>query len=196
MRRFSLRVRLARLRLSRRRHALPAFGVSTCLLAMGTLQAVRPDGRLHVHALSAGRGEAVLIRGPTGRTALVVGGRVDSGMLASQVADHLAVWEHKLDSVLRLDPAADAGLGLTLARYPADRGIFASDEDERVDLGGGAALDVYANGANAPDNQAGPQVTVSFGQVWLLVLGPTAPSRLPSELVSDGTELWASSDGD
>ena len=125
----------------------------------------------------------------------MVGGRVDSGMLASQVADHLAVWEHKLDSALGRDPSAEAGLELTLTRYPADQRINV-DQDERINLGGGAALDVYANVAEAPDSQPAPRVTVSFGQVWLLVLGPTAPSRLPSELVSDGTELWASSDGD
>ena len=187
-----LRVCLAGLSLSRR-YAVPALGVSTSLVAIGMLQLVRPDGRVHVHALSVGRGEAVLIRGPTGRTALVVGGRVDSGMLASQVADHLAVWEHKLDSVVRLDSAAEAGLGLTLARYPADRRINAPAEDDRIDLGGGAALDVYANGA---DGQTGRQVTVSFGHVWLLILGRSPPLlAAPTELVSDGTDVWTSSDG-
>jgi hypothetical protein len=191
-----LHVRLARLRLAQPQYSLPALGIAASLVAMGTLELVRPDGRLHMHALSTGRGEAVLIRGPTGRTALVAAGRVDAAMLASQVADHLAVWEHKLDGVVPLDAAAEAGLGLTLARYPADRRINAQTDDERIDLGGGAALDVYANGANAPNGQAGPRATVSFGQLWLLVLAPP-PLRptVPTELVSDGTDLWATSDG-
>jgi len=106
-----LRARLAGLGLSRRLYAMPALGVSTSLVAIGMLQLVRPDGRVHVHALSVGRGDAVLIRGPTGRTALVVGGHVDSGMLASQVANHLAVWEHKLDSVLPLIRPRTLGWG-------------------------------------------------------------------------------------
>jgi len=183
-----LRVRLARLRLAERRFTLPAASVCAGLAAIAMLELVRPDGKLHVDALSVGRGEAVFIRGPTGRTALVVRGHVDSAMLASQVADHVAVWEHKLDGVLRLDPAAEAGLGLTLARYPPDWRTNA-EQDERVDLGGGAALDVYAN---APDNQATRRVTVSFGQVWLLVLDSATG---PGELVSDGTSVWAVSDG-
>jgi competence protein ComEC len=186
-----LRVRCARLNLSRRRYALPAMGVTASLAAMGMLELVRHDGHLHVDALSAGRGQAVLIRGPTGRTALVVAGRVDSAMLASQVADHLAVWEHRLDSVLPLDSAAEAGLASTLARYPADWRINAPIEDERIDLGGGAAIDTYSSAADG-QAVAQPQVAVSFGQVWLLVLRRSPPPNL----ISDGNALWTASDGD
>src|SRR5260370_34497792 len=103
-------------------------------------------------------------------------------MLASQVADNLAVWEHKLDAALPLDARAEAGLGLTLARYPAGQRVSA-DVDRRVDLGGGAVLDVYAHTASAPAHS----VTVSFGQAWLLVFGRSPPSHL----VSDGNALWA-----
>jgi hypothetical protein len=185
-----VRVRLARLKLSRKRYALPTVSVATSLVAIGTLHMVTPDARLHVEPLSAGRGQAVLIRGPTGRTALVVAGRVDSALLASQVADHLAVWEHKLSAALALDAASDAGLGPTLARYPADQRISA-ERDERVDLGGGAVLDVYATASHSAQTS---QVTVSFGQVWLPVLGRSPP--VAYELVSDGTTAWASTDGD
>jgi competence protein ComEC len=187
-----VRLRWARLRLPRRRYAVPAVGVCTSLLAVGTLHMVGPDARLHVEPLSAGRGQAVLIRGPTGRTALVVAGRVDSALLVSQVADHLAVWEHKLSAALALDAASDAGLGPTLARYPADQRISA-DHDDRVDLGGGAVLDVYVTTTSSSTEPS--QVTVSYGQVWLRVLGRSPP--LTSELVSDGTAVWSpNSDGD
>ena len=112
-------------------------------------------------------------------------------MLAGHVADHLAVWEHKLSAALALDAASDAGLGPTLARYPADQRISA-ERDARVDLGGGAVLDVYVTASPSTETS---QVTVSFGQVWLRVLGPAPP--LSSELVSDGTAVWApNSDGD
>jgi competence protein ComEC len=180
-----LRLWWARLRLRERRWSLPAACVCAGLAAVALLQLVRPDGRLHVQALGAGRGEAVFIRGPTGRTALVVGGRVDGSMLAAQVADRLAVWEHALDRVVRLDAAAEAGLGPTLARYPAEQRSNA-DQDQRIDLGGGAVLDVYAE--SEPDSQSTPRAAVSFGSVWLPL------PRQAEELVSDGTALWAASD--
>ncbi|HEV7662495.1 MAG TPA: ComEC/Rec2 family competence protein, partial [Chloroflexota bacterium] len=104
---------------------------------------VRPDGQLHVVALDAGQGDALFIRGPTGQTAVLARGRVDSARLASEVAQQLAVWEHKLDIALALDAAAESGMATTLGRYPADRRLTPA-EDDRIDLGGGAVLDVYA----------------------------------------------------
>jgi ComEC/Rec2-related protein len=158
----------------------PGACVATCLAVAVVLQVVRPDGRLHVQRLAVGRGEAVFIRGPTGRTALVVSGRLDAVQLASQVAARLAVWEHRLDSVLELDPAAQAGLGLTLARYPAEQHVDAA-AGARVDLGGGAGLDVYPSGG-----QPAPDVSISFGRVWL----PLWPAALPAvDLVSDGSDI-------
>jgi hypothetical protein len=196
----AVRLRCARLRLTERRWSVPAASVCASLAAVALLQLVRPDGRLHVQGLRAGLGQAVFIRGPTGQTALVVGGRVDAALLAGQVADHLAVWEHKLDNVLQLDAAAESGLGPTLARYPADQRLNA-EQDERMDLGGGAVLDVYAT---APDNPRAPRVALSFGTVWLPLFGhPPPPDETqnqrelaPSEVVSDGTELWAISDSE
>jgi competence protein ComEC len=159
----------------------PGACVATCLAVAVVLQVVRPDGRLHVQRLAVGRGEAVFIRGPTGRTALVVSGRLDAVQLASQVAARLAVWEHRLDSVLELDPAAQAGLGLTLARYPAEQHVDAA-AGARVDLGGGAGLDVYPS-----EGQPAPDVSISFGRVWL----PLWPAALPAvDLVSDGSDIW------
>jgi competence protein ComEC len=177
----------------------PAACLALCLVAALLLQLVRPDGRVHVHSLAQTRGEAVLIRGPTGRTALVVGGRLDGAQLAAQVADHLDVWEHRLDAVLQLDSDAQAGLGLTLARYPAAQQLDAAT-DARLDLGGGAALDIYAAEA-----QSSPGVSVSFGRVWLPLAGRPprpatidrsqlvpGPGALPAaDQVSDGIDVWA-----
>jgi competence protein ComEC len=144
-----------------------ASAISACLAASAVLIAIKPDGQLHVVRLDAGAGDAVFIRSPNGQTALVVGGKMDATRLASQVAEHLALWEHKLDSLVQLDSAADAGLGLTLARYPADR-FLTADRDMRIDLGGGAALDIYASA------RAG--VSISNGRRWIPISGkPPAP---------------------
>jgi hypothetical protein len=178
-----LRLWWARLRLGQRPWSRPAAGVCACLAAIALLQLVRPDGQLHMYLLNAGRGDAVFIRGPTGHSTLVVGGRVDAAMLAGQVAEHLALWEHKLDNAINLDAAADAGLGLTLAHYPADQRLN-TEQDARIDLGGGAALDVYAY---APESRAA-RVAVSFGNIWLPLFGQRPA---PSELASDGIDLWA-----
>jgi len=172
--------------------------LAACLAAGVLLQLIRPDGRLHVQRLAQTRGEAVFIRGPTGRTLLVVDGRLDGAHLADQVAECLAVWEHRLDAVLELDPSTQTGLSFTLGRYPAEQRLDAAD-DARLDLGGGAAVDVYGSAA-----QATPAVSISFGSVWLSLVGrPPAPeasvgwSSSPPQaagpaghLVSDGTDVW------
>ena len=159
---------------------LPGACLATCLAVIALLQMVEPDGRLHVQHLALSRGEAVLIRGPTGRTALVVSGRVDGAQLASQAATHLSVWEHRLDSVLQLDPAAQAGLGPTLARYPPER-QFDATVDAHIDLGGGAALEV-----RQVDGQPLAHVSIGYGRIELLL------NTLPAaELVSDGVAIWS-----
>jgi len=169
--------------------------LAACLAAGVLLQLVRPDGRLHVQRLAQTRGEAVFIRGPAGRTLLVVGGRLDGAHLADQVAECLAVWEHRLDAVLELDPSAQTGLSFTLGRYPAELRLDAAD-DARLDLGGGAAVDVYGSAA-----QATPAVSISFGSVWLSLVGrppapdasvgwSSSPPQAAGHLVSDGTDVW------
>ena len=84
----------------------------------------------------------MLIRGPTGRLALVVAGRADAVALVSEVADHLAVWEHRLDSVVVLDQSASKSLNVTLGRYPAGQLIEAGSGDAEIDAGGGVNLEV------------------------------------------------------
>jgi competence protein ComEC len=144
-----------------RRYSRPwtfAAAITAGLAATAVMLAIKPDGQLHVDRLDAGGGDALFIRGPTGRTALVVGGKLDASRLASRVAEHLALWDHKLDSLVRLDSAADPGLGLTLSRYPADI-VLDANRDARIDLGGGAVLDVYAAPA--------PGVSIGYGEQWI-----------------------------
>jgi hypothetical protein len=199
----------------------PAACIFACLVAAGTLYLVRPDGRLHVQALDAGRGEAVLIRGPTGRLALVLSGKLNPVQLVSQVADHLAVWEHKLDALVVLDAASRTAIGPLSARYPADQELDGAT-DSRLDLGGGAALDVYA-AESQPVTASTPQppvsadrsyaasVSLTLENVWLPIVGqpPSPPPRDLSRqsalagtrprvgvaLISDGLEVWATTAG-
>jgi competence protein ComEC len=121
----------------------PGAYLGVCLAALLLLNLVRPDGRVHVETLDVGRGQATFIRGPGGRTALVVAGHADAVSLLGQVGAHLAVWEHRLNTAVALDSSAHKALGLTLARYPADQLIDAATP-ARLDMGGGAALDVTA----------------------------------------------------
>jgi hypothetical protein len=141
--------------------------IGTLLAARGVLGLVRPDGQLHVERLALARGEAVFIRGPTGRTVLVAKGRIQPPSLLREVAGHLAVWEHKLDAAVQLDAASERALALALARYPADEHLVpTADKEQHVDLGGGAALDI-----SVPDGR----VSVSY-----------APSRPRSDLTTSG----------
>jgi competence protein ComEC len=146
----------------------PALVAASALIGLSTVLLVRPDGRVRIEVLSVAPGQAVLIRGPTGRTALVAAGRVDARALASQISEYLAVWEHGLHAAIDLDPEAAARLELTLERYPAQERLDGS-HDGRVDLGGGAAVDLYARTPTLPG------VAVSFGHTWVRVFGQPPP---------------------
>jgi competence protein ComEC len=117
---------------------LPRWGlIGTSICALALIGLLQPDGRTSVSELALSSGQAVFVRGPNGRTTLVVeGGPGGAGgrALASGVADHLAVWEHKLDQVIVLDPAAERAVGLTLSRYPADQ-FTRAGPPLRMDLG-------------------------------------------------------------
>ena len=164
---------------SRARRAVcstPSLCMLACLTAAGLLAVLKPDGRVHVQSLAAARGEAVLIRGPTGQTILVVGGSPNASLLATQVAAHLPVWEHKLDSVLLLDAAAESKVLLTLARYPADRRLYAEATTTHLDLGGGAGLDVVTPQLEPNIPPATPRRSLHHIQI-----GPSAPARCDAQ---------------
>ncbi len=165
--------RLALRQALKRRQALvggwrvAAVCFSLTLAGCGVLTVARSDGRLHVDRLAVARGEAVFIRGPTGRTVLLVSGRVDDVALLDQLADRLDVWEHALDTAVQVDAPAEKGLALVLARYPAGR-LIGPGEETRLDLGGGTALVVSA---------ADSRVWVSYGmdRAW----GPRGSADKP-----------------
>ncbi len=120
---------------------LGAMGVGlAALAALGVLRpALGASGRSSVSPLTLSRGQAVFVRGPTGRTTLVVQGPADGRGLVRGVADHLALWEHKLDQLIVLDPGAERAVALTRAHYPADQ-LTRAHAPLWLDLGAGQRL--------------------------------------------------------
>jgi len=156
-------------RIRHRATLLPATLIGACLGVVALCSLMLPDRQSGVTPLALGRGQAVFIRGPTGRTALVVQGSTDGRLLVDQVADHLAVWEHKLDLVIVCDPGAERAVGLTLARYPADQLVRGTPASQRLNVGMGQALSVTS---------AGGQLAVSIAEA-VPTLAPTTSAARP-----------------
>jgi hypothetical protein len=193
----SVRAGVAQALSARRRVLGPLAIAGAAVLGVSALMLVRPDGRLIVEPLPVPRGEALLIRGPTGQTALVTAGRVDGRVVARLLAERLRLWEHGLHAVVTLDEESHAAVESALERYPAEQHVDGFVEG-RLDLGGGAVLDMYPHAA---EDARGPRagVAVSYGQVWLRLAGrPPAPASADVDivdvedgtLVSDGVSVW------
>ncbi|HJX37995.1 MAG TPA: MBL fold metallo-hydrolase [Anaerolineae bacterium] len=77
-----------------------------------------PDGRLHVHFLDVGQGDAILIQCPNGQQILVDGGPEPS-VLLSHLGRRFPFWDHSLDLVVLTHPEEDhlGGLVEVLTRY-------------------------------------------------------------------------------
>jgi competence protein ComEC len=126
-----------------RRVLAPLACAAACIGAAAALRLLQPDGALHVDRLGLSRGQAVLIRGPTGATALVVLGGTSPALLADEVAQHMVVWQHHLDAIVALDARAASALGPTLARYPPDRFLIGGDGlPVDLEVGGAQTLEV------------------------------------------------------
>jgi competence protein ComEC len=77
-----------------------------------------PDGRLHVHFLDVGQGDAIFIQCPNGQQILVDGGPSPS-VLLSHLGRRMPFWDHSLDLVVLTHPEEDhlGGLVEVLTRY-------------------------------------------------------------------------------
>ncbi|HUS71268.1 MAG TPA: DNA internalization-related competence protein ComEC/Rec2 [Anaerolineae bacterium] len=77
-----------------------------------------PDGRLHVHFLDVGQGDAIFIQCPNGQQILVDGGPSPS-VLLSHLGRRMPFWDHSLDLVVLTHPEDDhlGGLVDVLTRY-------------------------------------------------------------------------------
>lgn len=102
------------------------FGLSSALLVLGLSAWQRlPDGRLHVHFLDVGQGDAIFIRTPSGRQALIDGGPSPS-LLLSRLGRQMPFWDRSLDLVVLTHPDGDHITGLVeiLERYDVDHVLF------------------------------------------------------------------------
>jgi competence protein ComEC len=92
------------------------------LALVATLAAITlltlPDGRLHVHVLDIGQGDAILVTAPNGATLLVDGGP-DPDLTLRRLGEVRPWWRHDLTVVLLTHPHEDhvAGLPEVLRRY-------------------------------------------------------------------------------
>jgi competence protein ComEC len=77
-----------------------------------------PDGRLHVHFLDVGQGDAIFIECPNGQQILIDGGPEPSVLLSS-LGERMPFWDHSLDLVVLTHPEVDhvGGLVEVLQRY-------------------------------------------------------------------------------
>jgi competence protein ComEC len=96
---------------------VPVAGLLVAVLAAVTILG-RPDGRLHVTALSIGQGDAILVESPTGATMLVDGGP-DPELTLRRLGANLPFHVRDIDLVVLSHPHQDhvGGLVDVLDRY-------------------------------------------------------------------------------
>lgn len=84
-----------------------------------------PDGRLHVHVLDVGQGDAIFIETPSGRQVLIDGGPSPS-LLLSRLGRRMPFWDRSLDLVILTHPDGDHITGLVgvLERYWVDAVVW------------------------------------------------------------------------
>lgn len=108
--------------------ALALAGGGTALLAGLLFFALHslPDGRLHVHFLDVGRGEAILIVTPDGQQVLVDGGHNPTALLAA-LGEHIPFYDRRIELVVLTHPGDEhlGGLAELPARYRIDRVVQA-----------------------------------------------------------------------
>ncbi|MFW6082806.1 MAG: ComEC/Rec2 family competence protein, partial [Chloroflexota bacterium] len=112
--------------LSSRLDAKLSIGFSVVLLVLGCLAwRSLPDGRLHVHFLDVGQGDAIFIRTPSGGQALIDGGP-SSSVLLWRLGKRMPFWDRSLDLLILTHPDEDHITGLieVLERYDVEVVVF------------------------------------------------------------------------
>lgn len=135
-----------------------------------------PDGKLHVHFLDVGQGDAILIVAPDGRQILVDGGPSPTALL-NELGAVLPFWDRSLDLVVLTHPDGDHITGLIplLDRYRVGQVLDIPQSDTAREaatwlgqLDRAAVARIYA--------QRGARIPV--GDVLLTVLHPGPQSLI------------------
>lgn len=148
-----------------------AAGVAILAALVWAAALQMPDGRLHVHFLSVGEGDAILIRTPGGRTVLVDGGS-DPARLLSEVGKRLPFWDRKIDLVALTHPHADHAGGLIGAIERYNVGLFVE--------GRSGATPEYKACIAALQAKGVPAITAAPGQKFVLDEGVALEALYPS----------------
>jgi competence protein ComEC len=159
------------------------LGGLAALLVLAWVAALQmPDGRLHVHFLDVGQGDAVFIQGPQGQQILVDGGPEPS-VLLSRLGERMPFWDHSLDLVVLTHPEVDhvGGLVEVLERY--DVGLVLDSGQECTSATCEAWKAVIEDRA-IPYRKAAAGMQIALGEDLVLdVLHP--PAELMTETSSD-----------
>ena len=177
-----------------------------------------PDGRLHVHVLDVGQGDAILIQTRSGRQLLVDGGPCPS-LLPTRVGRRMPFWDRSLDAILLTHPDADHITGLVeiLERYTVDTVVYREmgctesicerwrellDEREAAVYCGEAGLSMaFDQGVRMEVLHPGPKLLagngfndnslvlrLSYGEVSVLLTGDIGAAA-ERQLLTDGVVL-------
>jgi competence protein ComEC len=133
-----------------------------------------PDGRLHVHFLDIGQGDAILIECPNGQQILVDGGPEPSVLLSS-LGERMPFWDHSLDLVVLTHPEMDhvGGLVDVLERYEVGLVLDSGQECYSATC---QAWRSMIEEEEIPYRRAQSGMSLELGQgVRLQVLHPPAP---------------------
>ena len=159
------------------------IGALALLVVLASVAALQmPDGRLHVHFLDVGQGDAIFIECPNGQQILVDGGPSPS-VLLSHLGRRMPFWDHSLDLVILTHPEVDhvGGLVDVLERY--DVGLV-------MDSGQECSNATCQAWRSLIEEMEIPYRTVEAGQqlkvgekLWLKVLHP--PAHLMTSTASD-----------
>ncbi len=148
------------------------LGLSGVLLVLA-LSAWRgmADGRLHVHFLDVGQGDAIFIRTPSGRQVLIDGGPSPS-VLLSRMGRRMPFWDRSLDVVLLTHPDEDhiTGLVEVLERYRVDVLVFREMGCQKPICDRWDELALNTEGM-VWEAEAGLEIKLEEG-VWIEVLHP------------------------
>jgi len=157
-----------------------ALALLVILASAATLQ--MPDGKLHVHFLDVGQGDAIFIECPNGQQILVDGGPSPS-VLLSHLGRRMPFWDHSLDLVILTHPEVDhvGGLVDVLERY--DVGLVL-DSGQECTSGTCEAWRALIEEKAIPYLRAESEMRLELGQGVLLdILHP--PAQLMTNTSSD-----------